>query len=469
MQNSDTKAKVLYVDDEANNLLVFKSSFRRYYDVSTAISGYEALQLLKENPVDVVISDQRMPELSGIEFLKNIPDKPENVRIIMTGYSDVEAVIDALNLGKIHKYIKKPWVKEELKDTIDDAFLKLTSQRRGPAFDINSTIETKKIKSNKDGNLPNQKGETSENERLKKEVLLLNEQVNEANQNVQLLSEIGQEITSTLDLDTILNTVYENVNQLMEANSFGIGIYNATDNTIDYRLAIENGKRFKPYSRSMEDKDQFPVWCIENKKEVFINNVEIEYSNYIKSFAKLNIDGATLEDGTKPDFQYSLIYMPMMFKEKIIGLITVQSFKKNAYTTYHLSALKNIAIFVATALENSKAFHLIELQKTEIEQKNIELEEKVEKRTQELRIQKDELEETFSKLKLLTEIGQEITSTLNIDKILNTVYENVNRLMDASVFGIGIYSPEENSINYKLAIENWKRYQPYTRSMEDKN
>ena len=95
----------------------------------------------------------------------------------------------------------------------------------------------------------------------------------------------------------------------------------------------------------------------------------------------------------------------MMVKDRIIGLITVQSYKKNAYSQYHLSALRNIAIFVATAIGNSKAFHLIEIQKTEIEQKNTELEQKVELRTEELRQQKDELEDTFSKLKLLTEFG----------------------------------------------------------------
>ena len=127
----------------------------------------------------------------------------------------------------------------------------------------------------------------------------LRKQVDEAYKNLQLLSEIGQEITSTLNLAEILNTVYENVNQLMDANIFGIGIYNANQNTIDYQLAIENAKRDKPYSRSMDDKNQFPVWCIENKAEVFINDVFEEYKNYITGTDKIKADNATLEDGTK--------------------------------------------------------------------------------------------------------------------------------------------------------------------------
>ncbi len=466
MQTLNNKPKVLYVDDEENNLFVFKSAFRRFYDVHTALSASDALLILKENPVDVVISDQRMPEVSGVEFLKNIPDEPENIRMILTGYSDVETVIEAFNIEKIYKYIKKPWLKEDLKITIDEAYQKLCLKRneKGVLDGISVTSENNEVDQ---AYVEFQKSDDQgENSKLKKEVLRLNEQVNEAYKNVQLLSEIGQEITSTLDLDTILNTVYENVNQLMDASVFGIGVYNTENSTIDYQLAIEKGKRYQPYSRTMEDKNQFPVWCIENKKEVFINDIVAEYSKYINKYEHKIV---ALEDGTTSDVPLSFIYMPLTIKDKVIGLITVQSFIKNAYSYYHLNSFRNIAIYVATAIENAKAYHLIEKQKAEIEQKNVDLEEKVEKRTQELRLQKDELEETFSKLKLLTEIGQEITSTLNLDKILNTVYENVNRIMDASVFGIGIYSPEENSINYKLAIENGKRYQPYTRSMEDKN
>ncbi len=463
MQAINDKPKILYVDDEEDNLHVFKSSFRRHYDIYTVSSAKDGMALLRDNPVDMIISDQRMPHTSGVEFLTSLPDIPDSVRMIMTGYSDIETVIDALNTGKIQKYIKKPWVKDELKQVLDEALNKLGSRR-------NETVKTEAPI-----HLSSEPKDQAEADlysiiRTKdEEIELLKQQVNDSYKNVQLLSEIGQEITSTLDLETILNTVYENVNQLMDASVFGIGVYNIEDSSIDYKLAFDKGKRYQPYSRTMEDKDQFPVWCIENKKEVFINNVEIEYSKYIKSFVNLNIESARLEDGSMPEFQHSLIYMPMMVKNRIIGLITVQSYEKNAYTPYHLSALRNIAIFVATALENSKAFHLIEKQKTEIEHKNIDLEQEVEKRTLELRLQKDELESTFSKLKLLTEIGQEITSTLNLDTILNTVYENVNSLMDASVFGIGIYSSGENTINYKLAIENGKRYQPYTRSMEDKN
>lgn len=457
MKIEEPKPRILYVDDEEENLLVFRSSFRRNFDVLTSNSASEAIELLKDNPVDVIISDQRMPELSGVEFLSRLPDNGDNIRMILTGFSDIEAVVEALNSGKVYKYISKPWEKEELLVIIEDAI---------------KSLHRKKIQS---GNIPVQPlisenaAIASQSVAVPEEVQELKKKLDEAYRNVHLLNEIGQEVTSTFDLDAILNTVYIHVNQLMEANSFGIGIYNPETNAIDYQLAIEKGMRFKPYSRSMEEKNQFPVWCIENKKEVFINDVFTEYDQYISDTSRLNATSAYLEDGSKADVPISIIYMPLLVKDKVIGLITVQSFRKNAYTENHLNNLRNIGIHVATALENAKSYQLIEEQKAEILHKNIELEQKVEQRTEELRMQKDELEDTFTKLKLLTEIGKEITSTLHLDTILNTVYENVNRLMDASVFGIGIFSQEAETIDYRLAIENGKRYQPYTRTMEDKN
>ena len=114
MELYNKKPKVLYVDDEKDNLLVFKSSFRRIYDVSTATSAFEGEEIaLKEN-FDVIISDHLMPDKTGVEFLNDLEDGIGTLRIILTGYSDIDAVIEALNTGKIDKYISKPWSKSSL-------------------------------------------------------------------------------------------------------------------------------------------------------------------------------------------------------------------------------------------------------------------------------------------------------------------------------------------------------------------
>ncbi|MBW3544366.1 MAG: hybrid sensor histidine kinase/response regulator [Bacteroidetes bacterium] len=132
MEYKTPKAKVLYIDDEENNLLVFKSSFRRYYEIFTAISGEEAMKIIRDHDIAVIITDQRMPGMTGIEFLKQLPEDLLAIRMILTGYSDVAAVIEAINTGKVYRYITKPWNQDELKISIDNAYeahsLKLRNQ-----------------------------------------------------------------------------------------------------------------------------------------------------------------------------------------------------------------------------------------------------------------------------------------------------------------------------------------------------
>ena len=120
---TDKKVNILYVDDEMNNLVSFKATFRLKYNVFTANGGEEAIKILDENEMHIIITDQRMPGMTGVEFLERIIEKhPDPMRILLTGYSDLNAVIDAVNKGKIFHYLSKPWNEEELEQTIQRAF-----------------------------------------------------------------------------------------------------------------------------------------------------------------------------------------------------------------------------------------------------------------------------------------------------------------------------------------------------------
>lgn len=117
------KINILYVDDELNNLISFKAAFRIKYNILTAISGEEAIKILKKNEVNIIITDQRMPQMTGVEFLENIlHEYPDPIRILLTGYADMNAVIDAINKGKIFHYLTKPWNEEELDIAITRAY-----------------------------------------------------------------------------------------------------------------------------------------------------------------------------------------------------------------------------------------------------------------------------------------------------------------------------------------------------------
>jgi len=120
---AENKINILYVDDEQNNLVSFKATFRMKYNVHIAISGEEAIKILHNQPIDIIITDQRMPNMTGVEFLESILEQyPDPMRILLTGYADLNAVIDAVNKGKIFHYLTKPWNEEELDMTIKRAY-----------------------------------------------------------------------------------------------------------------------------------------------------------------------------------------------------------------------------------------------------------------------------------------------------------------------------------------------------------
>ncbi|WP_113661455.1 hybrid sensor histidine kinase/response regulator [Pedobacter nanyangensis] len=120
---STPTVRVLYIDDEENNLQAFRASFRRQYEIYTAISAAEGLLIMQNVDVHVVIADQKMPNTTGVEFFKSIVEThPDPIRILLTGYTDIEALADAINHGDIYRYITKPWNDLELHNSIKNAY-----------------------------------------------------------------------------------------------------------------------------------------------------------------------------------------------------------------------------------------------------------------------------------------------------------------------------------------------------------
>jgi DNA-binding NtrC family response regulator len=117
------KINVLYVDDEVGNLTAFKAAFRRDFNIFIAESAEEGTKILDQNEIEIILTDQRMPETTGVEFLQSIMDNyPDAIRIMVTGFSDIATVIDAINKGKVYKYVTKPWDNDSLKMTINQAY-----------------------------------------------------------------------------------------------------------------------------------------------------------------------------------------------------------------------------------------------------------------------------------------------------------------------------------------------------------
>lgn len=184
----------------------------------------------------------------------------------------------------------------------------------------------------------------------------------ESYKNIQLLTNIGQEITASLNLNQVLFTIYNHVNKLMDATIFGIGIYYAKRQIIDFRLAMERGQRYKPYSRSMADKKQFAVACIEQKQAIRSGNIRKEYPEFVKSF-DINTQ---LEDGSIAEMPCSAIYLPLLLENEAVGLISVQSFQKDAYTEHHFNLLQNLSMYVSIAIGNAQIFEQLDKKNQDI-------------------------------------------------------------------------------------------------------
>jgi len=230
-------------------------------------------------------------------------------------------------------------------------------------------------------------------------------EINENYENVKTLSQIGKNITSSLNIEEISAMVYDELQLLIPVESFGIGLYNKEEQTIDYKSIIEGGKSFAPYSRAMQNKNQFPVWCIDNRKSILVNDVAKEYSKYFDEFEYIEVSG-----GIK---QKALICIPMIVKGQITGLISIQHTHTNIYSNYHLNIAQNIAVYAAIALDNAGAFKKIEEQKEEILTQN----EEMQQQQQEIEAQRDYIQGQNDELKIK---NSHITDSINAAKIIQS-------------------------------------------------
>ena len=119
---SPSPVRILFVDDEERILRSLAMQFRRHYEVLTESDPWRALERLKTERIQVLVSDQRMPQMSGAELLAQARERyPETLRILLTGYSDLDAAVDALNDGGIFRYLTKPWNPQEMAFTLRQA------------------------------------------------------------------------------------------------------------------------------------------------------------------------------------------------------------------------------------------------------------------------------------------------------------------------------------------------------------
>lgn len=133
--------RILFVDDEERILRSLAMQFRRHYQVITESDPLRALERLREEPVHIIVSDQRMPQMNGAELLARAREiAPETLRILLTGYSDLDAAVEALNSGGIFRYLTKPWDQQEMAFTLRQAAEIAARQAQAPVTPATSAI-----------------------------------------------------------------------------------------------------------------------------------------------------------------------------------------------------------------------------------------------------------------------------------------------------------------------------------------
>ena len=251
--------------------------------------------------------------------------------------------------------------------------------------------------------------------------------------NVARLSEIGQQITASLDLDTVLFRLYERINQILDASIFGVGLHRPDQGVIEYTLAIENGKRYAPYTRSLADKSQFPVWVVDHKRPVLINDVEMEAANYVPGYQHMQ---RLLEDGTPAQAPASMIYLPLIAQDRVLGVLSVQSFRKNAYKAEHLALLENLATFTTIALDNSTAYKLVKEREKEVSERAAEL-------------------------ATVNNISQAISGQLDKDALIQLVGEQVRQTFHAPIAYVALLDTKSMMIHFPYIYGETAESRPF--------
>ncbi len=269
--------------------------------------------------------------------------------------------------------------------------------------------------------------------------------LNKNYENIQSLAKIGIEITEELSFLKIIENVHKRVNGIMDAPAFAIGLVDKEKNEIVFPKFFEGDQVFYNTKYNLDDNNILCNICIRRNETVLINDIDKDLSQYTDEGMKV----------TKGKSTESIIYMQLKSKGEIMGVITVQSFEKNAYTPDKVELLRNLSIFVSNALINAQLYE--------------SLEHKVQKRTAKVLQQKEQLEQNYKDTQLLSQIGLDISSSVKLDAIFQKLYTNVNFLVDAAAFGIRIYDADNQTVIYKYEIENGIKNPETTVSMADKN
>jgi len=292
---------VLYVDDEPENLRIFELTFRREFQIFTARSGSEGLEILNREPVAVVLSDQRMPGMSGVEFLARVRElDPKTVRVLVTAYGDADVLAEAINNGSIYRYVPKPWTPEDVRLTL----------RRG--------IEVYAL--------------DRERDQLLKELVLLNR--------------ISGSINSKLELDPLLDLILDTVTGDLGYDGAALLFFEEGERRLAFsRLRPDQGAVPEGLRRQVVDCDAAPV---------FVKRLRDGAPQCLAMRRALELEAPVRRWITEVAAEETLV-LPLLGKRGAIGALVVDNRSGGgSFDASDQTLLEGLANHAVIAIENAR-------------------------------------------------------------------------------------------------------------------
>ncbi|RKX20078.1 MAG: histidine kinase [Candidatus Zixiibacteriota bacterium] len=273
-----SKHKILFVDDESNVLKSLKRLFiDADYKIFTAPSGDEGLKIIKENSISLVISDYRMPEMNGVQFLSEVKKLyPDTIRIILSGYADVMAIVEAINDGEVYKFLAKPWNDQELLTTVDRAIehFELKEKHNKVLDELkNTNNELRSLTKNLEGKVQ----ERTQSLEIRNRALIITQRI---------LNELP---VGVLCIDSSGMIVYMNeaLKEFIDISKLQLGCtLEKSSNELIYKIAKLSQQEQKCNYYKIDDKSNICVVCtpVEDNTGVILTFGNINIDNKCKMF-----------------------------------------------------------------------------------------------------------------------------------------------------------------------------------------
>ncbi len=345
---------VLIVDDDPVNIQVLKNHLSlQNYGITTAANGKEAIAAIESGEqFDAVLLDVMMPGMSGYEVCQHIREKYTANRLpilMVTAKTHTDDMTESFDAGA-NDFLTKPVSKVELRERLKThiSVVRLNNDLSQASSQLQNYAKALEQKVTQRTGQLEQRGE--ELEQANKQLLLANERVNQSAADMLLLSELGRELTSTLELDEVIEKVYHSLNKVLDAHIFLIGILEPENNRIHVPLIVEQNERIGAVDFALDEVGCPAVWCVQNKKELLI----FEAGDSNKYF---DVPLMVPEFGVGMN---TIIYQPLIIGDKIVGCLSLESPEPHAYSADKIQIIRTLASYSSIAMANALGYTRLE-------------------------------------------------------------------------------------------------------------